>query len=340
MKFAENRKRFLALAGICIVLAVFTAGFFVAGRLDFYLSGSDYVGCEDTEKAAFVEGEYYYKVEHSGIWKGTPGKEHCRVLHTFWEDTWDVNPYGVYYIQGHTLGVMPHETGERQMLYEADPSFCKRMDMDLMTDGNVLLTLENTDNRLRTRMILDGRSGEVLETVEEKYNYANTEYEIYRIGNRVLECRRTVTGSDYDLLENGVSILPENTSVKYQNAEKIGDAIWFYTSSDYSEVYVVRADGRDNLLQRPQGWYIGESAAGDYVFYNTDEFAHIYCLDTTTGRRWEMEADSDINVGQVITDGNYMVTFYKQGRALWKIAKNADGVPIGMELMDEDFYRV
>ncbi|MGN0713081.1 MAG: hypothetical protein ACI4LJ_04795, partial [Anaerovoracaceae bacterium] len=63
-------------------------------------------------------------------------------------------------------------------------------------------------------------------------------------------------------------------------------------------------------------------------------------LDTTTGRRWEMEADSDINVGQVITDGNYMVTFYKQGRALWKIVKNADGVPIGMELMDEDFYSV
>lgn len=293
------------------------------------------------------DGTYYYSQAHSGLYRYTPESGSKMVIGTFWYDGCLANDYGVYYIRGRSLYVRPHDTGESRLLYRAGRLEASHMGMTLQKDGNIILTVYNKDKEYYYELLLDGRTGQELETLMEKtpfgsYRYSETHY---WVGERELTLAATEEEYACDLLENGVSLLPGGVTVRFYWVRDYGDQIWFKIceeneDDETQDYFIVRADGDDELLTLPDHGY--NTVVGDYAFFTLYEDGELYCvpqcLDIRTGESWVLETDADIAAYSFTTDGEYMYTCvpWDDWQACWKMVYDESGRPVALELVDED----
>jgi len=171
--FWRNR-RWILIPVIAVCLCVLAAaGINTLKRLDYNtVIGAPGDGEQSVWLGSISEDKYYYFVEYDGVWSydlKTGLRE--KKADTYWIDSWQVNEYGIYYEQGRTFGVIPHDTGKRQVLYKGRWPSCDKLRFKILQDGNVILTELNIGRKIRTEYLLEGRTGELLATVLEPAKY-------------------------------------------------------------------------------------------------------------------------------------------------------------------------
>lgn len=345
------RKWGLLAACLCLMLA---GSVRTLQRFDYFRFRA---GCSALP-GTVADGVYYYKVLHDGVYAYRPGGEPEKLLSTFWEDGWLVNEYGLYYQRGKSLYVRPHESGKSVKLYTAKDS--THIGFLLQPDGNVIVTAYNKHRELVSQQLLDGKTGDVLETVMEP-----TPYDVYYklgkysdlnhwVGGRKLLLRYTEEGSGpepfahsgYRLFENGGDILPEDVFVYKGSALYSGDTLIL---SGYREkesgnkteelLIVLHPDGNDRILSVENRYYL--TGTDSFLFYPYLE--GVWCLSLKDGSHWELEAseNSGISFYDLSTDGQYLYCCapWSHIQECWKVEYDAEGRPTGLRLVDGDITR-
>lgn len=316
----------------------------IAGMLDT-LNRFDYSfsrgNCAATP-GTIVDGVYYYYVPHSGVWSYEPNGGSQKQLSTYWFEEWTVNDYGIYYRQGMSVYVCDHETGERRKLYSASQPDCTHIRFELRNDGSIIVAGWNKDNRSRYELLLDGITGELIETVMEPTSYDVLSYgESHKIiGSRKVELLAASEDSVLcELTENGVKLLPEGMLV-FKDEEYWGNALWFGVWHedivDSEEKYVILyPDGATEIVTLPAQHYYGGTT--EYLFA-TIENCEILCVEVATGESWILEMDATGDFHDLATDGNYLYTMapWAEEQTCWKLEYNDEGRPTGITLVNEN----
>lgn len=292
----------------------------------------------------FVNGDYYYYVQHKGVMKYTPEGENEHLLHTYWFEEWDVNEYGIYYWYDMSVYVRDHETGTRTKLYTADRKDCTHIRFVLTGDGNVIVTHYNKDEEFAYELLIDGTTGELLETVMEQISYDDAQYAYYSdthfiIGNRHIELMPVDESKhNFVLMENGQNIFPDDILVsKYP--EFFGGVLWFSVRQDETDTTDVFAilypDGRSEVVTLPSDYYYGGTT--EYLFTPEDN-SKVLCVEVATGDSWILEADAEGDFHDLATDGVYLFTTapWDHVQTCWKLVYDDSGRPTGLTLIDSD----
>ena len=326
-----------AAACIGILLAV---GLDTSLRYEFFMAGCG------ANIGQIIDGTYYYNVKGDGYYCYSPEEGNRKLLSTYWYQDCDVNEYGLYYKQGRSLYVQEHETGERRRLFRASIFDSSHIVFTLQADGNVIVTVYNKYKEYQYELLLDGITGEVLATVMEKTPYSAGDLYYSRshfiVGDREVTLVEIDDTHDYDLQENGVSILPEGKLVERYSVEYIGDSLWFYMN-DYAELtggeqemFVVRSDGNDECKVVP--YYSMYSGNDAYLFWSDAITDEVWCYDVETEESWILIADCDATRYSIVSDGEYMYSCapWDHEQIVWKLIYDEDGRPVEMRLLYED----
>jgi len=307
------------------------------GRFDYSLDGGNCAATSGT----IVDGVYYYYVPHSGIWSYKPNGVSQKQLSTYWFEEWTVNDYGIYYRQGMNVYVRDHETGERRKLYSANGPECTHVRFELRGDGNIIFVGWNKDNSTRYELLLDGITGELIETVMEPTSYELLPYsESHKIiGNR--EIKLLAVSEDTvlcELTENGINLLPDGMLV-YKYDEHWGGALWFKVWQedlvDGERKYVILyPDGKTELVTLPNHYYCGGTT--EYLFAPVEN-CKVLCVEVATGESWTLEMDAPGDFHDLAANGDYLYTSapWKDGQSCWKLEYDRDGRPTGITLISE-----
>lgn len=340
-KYMRWAKRVAVVA--CIGL-IFIGAIDTLGRLDYTFEANcgAFLG-------KIVDGIYYYFEPHKGIMKYTPEGESELLLHTYWfGEDWEVNEYGIYYRDDMSVYVCDHETGKRTKLYTSDSTENTHMRFKLWKDGNILVTNYNKEKQIVYEVLVNGKSGGVIETVMEKtpYNVANNVYysDMHLwIGDReiILEPqdeKREV----FIATENGENILPDDFYVTrhYQDAYKNILLLHKHNDENYKTVFAIYPDGTNQELQLPP---YGNYSGNDKFLYHAEPLEDaISCVDARTSESWYLKIETNgkeyKDAHNVVSDGEYMYTCGPAGgeTSLWKLVYDETGKPIKISLLDSD----
>lgn len=342
VKLKRSHLRWRKWAVLAACFCLFLAGsFHVLDRLGYFSMGG-----YKTFPVTIVNGTYYYMVRHDGLYAYTPGGQSKRLLGTYWYDGCSVNEYGIYYTRGRSLYVLPHGTKKSQKLYTSSLSESTHISFSFVGDGNIVLTTYNKHTDLQWKILLDGGTGDVLETLTEPTPYreaATTSFfSVYSVGNRTIHLVG-VDNESYraDIQENGVSILPDGYSVSHYSV-RLGDSLVFQANDanhpDSNPIAIIRSDGNDTFLPLNKYVVIQDGTADGrylfYIFYNEC----VMCMDAYTGEKWKLTADADFNFADLETDGEYLYTCapWKDIQTCWKIGYDEDGRPVELQLVAEN----
>lgn len=324
----------VAAACLCLIIA---GTIHTMLRFDYFKTGCS------AWPGTIVDGTYYYKVPHRGVYSYTPGGSSKMLLSAYWEEGWLVNEHGLYYVQGRSLFVRETETGNTRKLYSARRTDSTHIGFTLQQDGNIILTVYNKNTEIKYELLLDGKTGETLKTVMEPTSYDSDGLSYskanYQVGSRHLQLVLMSGEDDCDLLENGKSILPENITVSHYYVTYYGDNLWFECSGNEdgaSELmFVVRPDGNDELITIPSHYYC--AGTNEYLFYQCNDNA-VWCFEISSGDTWQLNADTEFEVYELATDGKYLYTCvpWDDRQACWKLEYDNDGKPVGMCIVSED----
>lgn len=311
-------------AAACLCLCVGAVTLNTLGRLGYF---------EDTCASVIGEvaaGDYYYEVPHSGIYSYSEAGGTAKRLSTYWFDSWSVNDYGIYYTRGTALYVLPHGSEDSIKLYSSSRG--RRIDLALQPDGSVKLSVVGrVKGKYQTleQLQLDGVTGEQLS--------GGSAETVYQIGGRQLVRVRREGGCD--LLENGVSILPDGVTVG-SSPEVFDDGIMFFidASDDVWSYFVVLADGSEHIIDiagdPPFAIY------GSYVLYLKD--MRLWCLDTGSREAWALSADTaDYRIYEFVLSGTtvYSCVPWSEAQACWRLNVDAGGRPSSISLVNENISK-
>lgn len=294
-----------------------------------------------------VNGDYYYYVQHKGVMRYTPEGESEHLLHTYWFEEWDVNEYGIYYWWDMSVYVRDHETGTRTKLYTASRQDCTHIRFVLTGDGNVIVTHYNKDKESAYELLLDGCTGEVLETVMEPISYDEAKYVYYSHTHHIVGDRYIVLEpvdeqkNQFIVTENGENILPDGVLVE-KWPEHFGGALWLAVRSDGSydpgeiaRYAVIYPDGRTEIVTLPNHSYYGGTT--EYLF-TPENNSEVLCVEVATGESWLLKADTEADFHDLATDGVYLYTTapWDHVQTCWKLVYDNSGKPTGLTLISED----
>lgn len=341
LKYTQIVKRVAVAASIVLVL-VGTIDTLV--RLD-YITGA---GC-GASLGAIIDGTYYYSEPHKGVMKYTPEGEEELLLHTYWfGEDWMVNEYGVYYRNDMTVYVCDHETGTRTKLYTSDSTENTHMRFKLWQDNNIIVTNYNKETEIVYEVLVDGKNGDVLETVMEKtpYKVANNVYysDMHLwLGDREITLEPQDEKREVFLAtENGENILPDDFYVTrhYQDVYKNILLLHKHNDENYKTVFAIYPDGTNQVLQLPP---YGSYSGNEKFLYHAEPLEDgIACVDARTGESWFLEIETNgkeyKEMHNVVSDGEYMYTCGPAGgkTTLWKLIYDANERPVKMSLIDSD----
>ena len=165
----------------------------------------------------------------------------------------------------------------------------------------------------------------------------------FLVGEREVELVPTDDPYDFDVQENGVSLLPEGVTVSYYTAQYYGDALRFYCT--YPErwksgtMLLLRPDGEDKILEIPADHYYNTGTADLLldVQYTGGDY-EVWCLDTLTNETWPLAVGEGPTIYSIETDGDvvYACVPWDDYQALWKIVCDEEGRPQALALLDGD----
>lgn len=296
---------------------------------------------------SFAGDWYYYRVNGKGVYRHSLEAGSEKVLARR-HDYWDMNDYGVYYRAGRRLYVIEHDSGDKRLLYRSGLFESTHIGFTLKSDGDVIVTVYDKHDEYCYEVLVDGVTGEVLETVMEKTSYDNywNKYSDthFLVGEREIVLEPVENGAhDFYMTEDGEYLTDEEVS-QYPNW--CGEALWFEINDDDGDYYercyyVVRPDGEDSIVEVPYP----DAGFGDFIFYSENTAGYgdvdkwtLYCVDITSGESWEMETDnSEVPLYELETNGELLYSSAPWTRevACWEVVCD-DGLPVGLRLLDEN----
>ena len=338
---SSKKAKWLSIAACFILIVSGTWNAF--DRLDYQFMSA---GCSGYP-GMIVDGTYYYMQPHKGIMSYTPGGESKLQLHTFWCEEWDVNEYGIYYWNNLSLYVKPHDSDKRIKLHSSNWFECSHIRFDLREDGNVIFIGYNKRTEKRFELLLDGKTGELIETVMEPTTYDDFEIAYSdahkTIGGREVVLMETDQNSQlYKLTESGTNLLPDGMLVRKYSAEYWGGVLWFDVWAENSNAseqmfVLLYPDGKTELVTLPNEYYYG---GNDSFLFNPGDDGQIWCTDVSTAETWGLPMDADIDFHDLESDGTYLYSTapWKEEQTCWKIVYSNDGKPAALELVNADLY--
>lgn len=298
----------------------------------------------------FADGYYYFSVRNDGIYRHSLAEGSEKVLGSWRYRQWEVNDYGLYYSNRRALYVVEHETGHKRLLYRSGLFDSSHVGFTLRSDGSIIVTVYNKWDEYSYELLLDGVTGEVLDTVMEKTPYGNYGQRYsdthFLVGEReiVLE---PAADRDYGftVTEKGENLLPEEYVSNYPDYRD--GELWISVSTSHGDesYFIVRPDGGDLLITLPDlVTYVNTYDNG--IVYHTDtepsldgDLWQLWCYDTSTEESWEMPVnDPLVSLYEMSTDGELLYSsapWLRDEVALWRIVY-ADGRPAALELLDEN----
>ena len=299
----------------------------------------------------FVGENYYYYVPGEGVLRYTPGGESELALHTYWFEEWEVNEYGIYYWWDMSVYVKDHETGTRTKLYTASRQDTTHIRFVLPGDGNVVVTHYNKDTDIVYEVMIDGKTGELLETVMEptpndvsKHTYwsrlnffvGDRHIELVPVNEHKTRCLLTENGQN--LLSEGMFVGPIHTPSYHDGAHwlRIG-TLDGYESAEYQQSAVVYPDGRTEVVTLPVENYYGGTA--EYKFAVKD--GEVLCAEVSTGDSWILERDAETeNLHDLATNGIHLYTMapWAEEQMCWELVYDDNGRPVGLTQIAESIH--
>ncbi len=348
---AKERKRpaiprwskWIAVAACLLLAAVGSINTLL--RFDYFKAGCGAM------PGTIVGNEYYYEVLHSGVWRySNNGTE--KVLSAYWEEGWLVNESGLYYKSGKSLYRMDLKTLDKEKIYSSAEG--THIGFDLSDRGNVIVTEYDKNEKYAYQVLIDGKTGEVLEQLTDRVSYSNLKQLYTRLNYRIGERRIalvpiTDTEDDkYMPTENGDALLPEGSWVG-SYGYGIGDEVLYFGvfsgsgARGESETLIIFADGHTILLPQDLRYYKG--AVGHILLYvdhdNPENYGinggGVWCYDTDSEERWQLKIDADCKFYSFV---NNDVTLYScvpwnYDQTAWKIVYEGDR-PVSLQLIDNN----
>ncbi len=294
-----------------------------------------------------VNGDYYYHVDHEGVYCFADGKSE-KVLSTYWYDDWAVNEYGIYYQRGRTLFVQPHNSNTKVKLYTANTTDTTHIEFVLQPDGDVVVIHRNKKTTSAYEVLINGATGDLIATLTEPASYGkhNSKEKFnntrYSIGDRLIEWVYSDEYDRFQIFENGMSILPDDLFVQnHLEPFYSEDTLILYgwradIADDETILIVLRADKTDSILYVPNESFV--AGTNEYLFY-PDHRGGVYCLDLLTGDSWQLElaGESQVNMHNISTDGNYLYSCSPKEHyhECWKV-EYEDKKPVRLSISQSD----
>lgn len=338
--------KWVAIAACLCLVAI--GSFNTLQRFD-YLKGA---GCS-AMPGTIVDGSYYYKIDHSGVWKYADGVNE-KVLNTYWEDGgWLVNKSGLYYSCNKDVYRMDLDTLERTKIFSTSEG--THIGFDLTQDGNVIVSVYDKNARFKYQVLVNGKGGGVIEQLTDKISYDSTTPLYtklhYQIGESKIELVQ-VGGDDrtphYMPTENGASLLPEGRWVSDYGYEHVDGVISFDVyhgdapKEEETEMLIVFADGR-TILEPKYNNYGG--AIGHILLYVDNKSAEnygsngngIWCYNTDTSEKWQLTIDAESEFYEFTNDDQMLYSCVPWGeeQTAWKIVYERDK-PVSLQLVDNN----
>ncbi len=340
----KTRRRITAAVAACLLVAIIGA-IYVQIDLNYFVAACG--GAPGT----IANGRYYYYDLNAGYFVYDPatGESEMLVSELFHDlERGAVNEYGFYYtaMGSRQLKCRVHETGETVTLYEAPRDEWTHTVITELYEDAILYTLYNKDLRVRTLLLLDARSGKVLETIADRMPYGVEDYTIpYPVGDRHIgrttDLDRTnlrhITEDGEPIRLNG-HYLAVGDAVghnKYAGDSLIASYMKDGTSTGGQQFALIRPNGNDILIDPSFDVFGGTN---DYLFghLTTDKAPYdtVYSYHIATGETAVLIADYQMQ--EITTDGTYLYASAPWGRAteVYRLDYAADGTLIGAMLID------
>ena len=355
----KRLRRFAAVAA-CLALVV---GLGLDTLLRFgYFS----MGCS-ASPGSIVDGTYYFYVSHNGLWRWSEEGGTEKVLSTYWYDGAGVNSYGVYYSRDRSLYVIPHETGKTERLCTAPRDRCSHMAFPLLPDGRVDLVLYDKHHQMGSEYLMDGRTGDILETLQEDVPYSDFLGDFYyrsvfQLGDHVFRLEDRDGSRAFRLTLDGETVSLPNVLWVDTYGGPLGEtgeyAILYARTADDAEAededdrqILLSSDGTVHIL--PYGEHFFTGARGylysiDYTLVPADtedpwdepdrQPTGIRCYEIATGETWLLTTDAEVDLYQFVTDGDLFFTCvpWDSKQVAWRLQYDGEGRPVGLTQLSPD----
>ena len=347
-----KRLRRFAAAAACFAL-VLGLGFHTLLRFDYFRSGCS------AWPGSIVDGTYYFRVAHSGLWRWSEDGGTEKILSTYWYDGALVNGYGVYFNRGRALYVLPHATGKTEKLYTAPRAKCTHIGFSLLTDGRVDLMVYDKDRQVGSEYLLDGVTGTVRETIQEEVPYRDflgNSYtrSVFQLGEHVFLLEDQADDRAYRLTVDGETVpLPDILWLDLYGGAlgETGDYALLYARTanaaegEDDRQILLCSDGTVHVL--PYGEHFLTGARGylysvDYTLVPADTEdpwdepdrvpSGIRCYEIATGESWLLTADAELELYEFVTDGDLFFTCVPWGeeQVAWRLQYDDAGRPVSL----------
>ena len=347
-----KRLRRFAAAAACFAL-VLGLGFHTLLRFDYFRSGCS------AWPGSIVDGTYYFRVAHSGLWHWSEEGGTEKLLSTYWYDGSAVNDYGIYFSRGRTLYILPHATGKTEKLYTAPRAKCTHIGFSLLTDGRVDLMVYDKDRQVGSEYLLDGVTGAVRETIQEEVPYRDFlgnfySRSVFQLGEHVFRLEDQADDRAYRLTVDGETVpLPDILWLDLYGGAlgETGDYALLYARTanavegEDDRQILLCSDGTVHVL--PYGEHFLTGARGylysvDYTLVPADTEdpwdepdrvpSGIRCYEIASGESWLLTADAELDLYEFVTDGDLFFTCVPWGeeQVAWRLQYDGAGRPVGL----------
>ncbi len=344
----KRRRRVAALVAACLAVA-FVGAVYVQIDLNYFVASCG------SSLGTLVDGVYYYRDINAGFYAFDPatGESELLISELFHDlDSARINDYGIYYRTGgrRNLVVRVHETGETKTLYKASPSEWTHTNIYELYEDKVIFTLYNKELEHRTVLVLDARTGEVLETLQNLQSYQDRSLTVpYPVGSRNIAWQHDMEISDHYLVENGRPILVNGHKLslggEYTLNTYAGESLiahFYRMPGDEIDLpnlnYVLIRPNGENILI-PNGFAV-VGGTDDYLFghlpnaLTTHTSRPLYAYRIETGETFALIPDYEMQA--LTTDGTYLYATapWSSHTDVYRLDYQADGTLSGVTLVD------
>lgn len=312
----------------------------------------DYFGAHcGAMPGVLVDGNYYYNVLHSGVWRYADGQTE-KVLSAYWEEDWDVNETGLYYHNWKSVYRVDPETLKKKKLYTVKDG--THLYFDLAGGSDVIVTVCDKHEDWMYQILIDGITGEEKEVLMEKTPFADSYPRYsdlhYLVGDRRIEAVLSEDAPEdwyYTLFENGIPLLPEGTyvdgcCVEVRRGSVISFPLYRDEDTEAEEQVLIFADGTTKIV-RFDDYFTG--AIGHFLLYTDIENQandgangfEYWCMDPDTGETWQLRLDAETDLFEFANDDRmlYSCVPWDDGQSAWEIVYE-NGKPAALHLLDPD----
>ncbi len=338
---SKRTRRRVAVAVAACLLVAFVGAIYVQVDLNYFAASCG------ASLGTIEDGVYYYRDINAGFYAYDPatGRTQRLVGELFHNlDGIRVNGYGSYYTASGRLHLKMrlHETGETVTLYTASADEYTHTGVTEIYEDTLLFSLYNKHEYYRTILLLDARTGEVLETLCDREPYRQVQFTTpYPVGERHIGYAY-VEGYGSYVTEDGEPLLIDGQQVvigtRYGTHTYAGDSLVVNYTLDnpYGHQYILLRPNGENV--KVQNRFEVIAGTNEYLFGFPNESQD--AQDTLCAYRIDTGETvvliENYRMQEVATDGTYLFATapWSHHTDVYRLVYTADGTLTGVTLVD------